>query len=339
MPCASSDELLEIGEHLLLCAKTDAMKKLLEKEEIMNRIRIFGPFNRYVFPSNEEKNEENMANRINAINSLNVDQISKLMKAEGSDTADYKEISHWFLRYDVNRGSEKPYFVDSINMVISSDDTLRRVKDEFFTLSLQELIAEFQKVRNSVKRTIDPLLLEQLFVRHLDGTKGVNWKFRDLSTPVLRKEAIWQQKELHFNRVERGSIPDVNTMSEDVLYCDMQVNFPFVDAVWKIKSEIFSAQMTVSDSHPESISAMQTMRELLNMQENQKLHVWYVLLPDKGIGSIPLSFFWKNCSTTEVKEQIGEAENFLSFGILQLPPDFGAGPKTFLQKSSQLVGS
>jgi hypothetical protein len=273
-------------------------------------------------PKNKRALDKAVERREQAINDVKLPDFLPLLLANLDENAKLPEVSHWFLRIDVDRDAEDAYLIDSVRKKISSYDTARRLRAKIAELSLAELILEFQRYVKGANPMVNPVLLEELFVKHVASDKGVEWDFRDLSQNDFRSQEMWSTRKLHFTEVRTEEVPQERTMEEGVLFVNMAINFPFVDVVWKSHGEMHSAQMTVSSTHPKPVSTFLKAREKLGMPPESKLHVWYVMLPGKGRDNIAASFFWKNVESEPTL--IAEAEKMLSFGILELPGDFGS---------------
>jgi hypothetical protein len=160
MPCPLPEELKYMGAYMKPNVP-QLLTPLYEPKAIEDSIRRFGPFTRHVLPASKRAFETSMSNRSKAISGLTVDQRMAVMRLPTIESKEPKEtkISHWFLKYEVDRSSPEAYFFPSVSMTFASEETLILAQDEFSRLSLQQLIQHFVDHHSHVSDVVDPLLL------------------------------------------------------------------------------------------------------------------------------------------------------------------------------------
>ena len=248
---------------------------------------------------------------------------------EGRDGAK-PAVSHWFLRYEVDRKDKNAFLAGSWYMVASSRSTLDLVRERHNEISFEIKVSELQQFHNTEKN-IDSLQrewLEDVFSVHATSTTGLKWflfeRFRQ-----DQKDQV--QVEIKLDKLIEGECVPFERMEEKTLYVKINPQFPFVDGVWKTDGKLFAFQATTGTSHPKEVktwkSALEKLKINKEMLSGMEVTIYYVVMPrvfaDKcKLGKdINPSFFWKNVDNPEIKEY---SEN-MKFILLSPPEDFGTG--------------
>ncbi|KAH9255837.1 hypothetical protein BASA81_006238 [Batrachochytrium salamandrivorans] len=231
MPCPSPAELLAMGRFLRE-RKVGKDKALLSDEAIKERIRLFGPFIRYALPSSSTTLNMAKGARDTAVMGMNISDLVTVRSIESNKIT--PAVSHFFLKYEVDRNHCEAYLPSSESMGCSSQATMQLVYERLLKLELRTL-----------------------------------WRRRECKAGSIPEDFV-----LKLKYAQVGVIPDVRTMETDVLFAEMGDTFPFVDCMWKNdKGELHMVQMSISEKHPKPSTAYKSMREKLNVPErHQDLH-------------------------------------------------------------------
>ncbi|KAH9248349.1 hypothetical protein BASA81_014023 [Batrachochytrium salamandrivorans] len=317
MPCPSPAELLAMGRFLRE-RKAGKDKALLSDEAIKERIRLFGPFIRYALPSSSTTLNMAKGARDTAVMGMNISDLVTVRSIESNKIT--PAVSHFFLKYEVDRNHCEAYLPSSESMGCSSQATMQLVYERLLKLELRTLVTLFERNASGKLGKLDPLLLESLFIKHVTSAVGVKWRRRKCEAGSIAEDFV-----LKLKRAEVGVVPDVSTMPIDVLFAEMGDTFPFVDCMWKNdKGELHMVQMSISEKHPKPSTAYDDMRKKLNVPKDTKIYIDYVFLPERlDTATFPPSFFWQDVRTAS--EKLVELHNGVEFGIVAPPRDFGSG--------------
>jgi hypothetical protein len=301
-PCPSACALLAMGAVMRPCV-TDALQSFYASSSIMDRIRTIGPFQRYVLPASTTDVVDQLKRFDSALASLSEEKLMKLAFCQQLfDNDNIDPTSHWFMRYEVDREQENPYFSASQFFVPTTKNIMNRIRTRLAKMSLQQKIEELIKLNNEGSSASDASLarewLEDVFAAHASSEK---WTSKQIQSP--RYQIMDSTLLLQFKHVVQGSVQPWSAMAPETLYYRIDPFFPFVDGVWKQNDQLFAFQATTSSKHPKTVATFCSFLERIGLDKDAnwpRINIVYVLLPRtcgdlfwSNINLLP-SFFWIN---------------------------------------------
>ena len=304
MPCPSTAELLVMANYYRPFSLDE---KQFTKETILGQIKQYGPFPRYVLATSARDRKQYEDARRAAVKGLSGEKLNRLVmffSIEASSAGE--EVSHWFLRYEVDRRSNDPYDVESAFLMISSEETFQMLCKKRDQVDLSAKISALQQCNSCEGKgmtDVSRIWLEDVFSSR--ALEGLTWHLLD--TQWNEKERALQLVpartiKIKVDKMETGSVP--KELKENVLYARMGENFPFIDGLWMKDNCFFFFQATTAMSNPKTVETFEKAVERLNLKlpvgGAQKMEIFYVVMPFvfeemRGKETLPLSFVWANC--------------------------------------------
>ena len=239
MPCPSTSELLAMANYT---RPFSSNQESFTNEETLKRIERFGPFNRYVLAISERAGKEFAAQLQAAENALSGEKLKSLVKFYSIEKSSANEqVSHWFLRYEVDRRSKDPYDVESAFLMFSTKATfamLCKKRDEVDEAVKISALQQFDACLGKGVADISRIWLEDVFIT-LVG-EGLTWRLINTQWSKDNALTLVQAGTIDINVAKKNLGPAPAEIKEKVLYARMGSNFPFVDGVWMERNCVFS---------------------------------------------------------------------------------------------------
>jgi hypothetical protein len=167
-PCPSTPSLLAFGAVMRPRFSAD-LQKLYSTSNIKERIRSFGHFQRYIFPSSASDEKRIILRRDEALLNLSNEDLQRLaLHYQLFDQDKINPLSHWFLRYEIDREKGDPFGAPFL--MATSKSFMHAVNQRFTGVELSskiEALMQLDRARNKGQEL--PLArgwLEDLFVAY-----------------------------------------------------------------------------------------------------------------------------------------------------------------------------
>ena len=272
MPVWKLSELQSVGKYV--CCHLDSSNELIPElapNKIEQRYKRFGGIFRYVLPSNKFAIEEAENNQESVLALTKVQDV--FAPGISIEKADHNKqsISDFILQYKVHYGEEYETEFKDFEMVIASEYVDQKLSNRVInSTELYKCIQSLKQMFLGVRREY---LLFEFVVFHL-LLEDNNWEIFDGKK--------WDKRRFRFNesvRVPKDSEHVLKTMQPGTLYYPLNPHFPIADFLFVESGEVFGVQVTFAKSHAKEMKTFENLFELLDLNEERKLHLFLVPNP------------------------------------------------------------
>ncbi|KAI9335783.1 hypothetical protein BDR26DRAFT_920410, partial [Obelidium mucronatum] len=218
MECASEDELTFMARVLALgIPESSSLAPLYEPHAVLERIRVFGPFQRVVLPSSREGLDVQMQGRLSALDSLSAELLLKTRNISEEGSTSQLSISHHILRI-----SPADSELGTYTLKASSEQVTELLSDRLYETELSNMKhrlscynddPDSQTITPATKGSISTVL-ESFFAKNAvsnDNTKFLGWevsktKFSDDPDNKGWKPE-WGPFSMNLDKMERSKNP------------------------------------------------------------------------------------------------------------------------------------